>query len=75
MCLLGINNKNIVLQTANIVLSAFFYSFLLTNTIDNIIIDLKGESMAVKDHSLDEKIIKAAMDEFKENDFLKASAA
>lgn len=29
--------------------------------------------MAVKDHSLDEKIIKAAMEEFKENDFLKAS--
>ncbi len=29
--------------------------------------------MAVKDHSLDEKIIKAAMDEFGENDFLKAS--
>ena len=33
----------------------------------------KGESMAVKDHSLDKKIIKAAMDEFRENDFLKAS--
>lgn len=83
MCFLGINNKNIVLQTANFMLSAFFYSFLLTNAInndiidntviDNIIIDLKGESMAVKDHSLDEKIIKAAMDEFRENDFLKAS--
>lgn len=29
--------------------------------------------MAVKDHSLDEKITKAAMEEFKENDFLKAS--
>lgn len=29
--------------------------------------------MAVKDHSLDEKIIRAAMGEFKENDFLKAS--
>lgn len=41
--------------------------------IDNTIIDLKGESMAVKDHSLDEKITKAAMEEFRENDFLKAS--
>ena len=29
--------------------------------------------MAVKDHSLDEKIIKAAMEEFKEKDFLQAS--
>lgn len=29
--------------------------------------------MAVKDHSLDEKITKAAMEEFKEKDFLKAS--
>lgn len=29
--------------------------------------------MAVKDHSLDEKIIKVAMEEFKENDFLQAS--
>ena len=43
-------------------------------TIDNGIIDYKkGENMAVKDHSLDEKITKAAMEEFKENDFLKAS--
>ncbi len=47
--------------------------------IDNTVIDnatincVKGENMAVKDHSLDEKIIKAAMEEFKENDFLKAS--
>lgn len=83
MCFLGTNDKNIVLQMAKFMLSAFFYNFLLTNTInngiinnttiDNTIIDLKGESMAVKDHSLDEKIIKAAMDEFRENDFLKAS--
>lgn len=68
---------------AKFMLSAFFYNFLLTNiinngiinnaVIDNTTIDLKGESMAVKDHSLDEKIIKAAMDEFRENDFLKAS--
>jgi len=29
--------------------------------------------MAVKDHSLDERIINAAMEEFKKNDFLKAS--
>ena len=33
----------------------------------------KGEVMAVKDHSLDEKITAAAMEEFRENDFLKAS--
>lgn len=39
MCFLGINNKNIVLQTANFMLSAFFYSFLLTNAINNDIID------------------------------------
>lgn len=83
MCFLGTNDKNIVLQMAKFMLSAFFYNFLLTNiinngiinnaAIDNTTIDIKGENMAVKDHSLDEKIIKAAMEEFKENDFLKAS--
>ena len=34
---------------------------------------MRGAIMAVKDHSLDEKIIKAAMDEFREKDFIKAS--
>lgn len=51
-----------------------FNSGIINNAaIDNTTIDIKGENMAVKDHSLDEKIIKAAMEEFKENDFLKAS--
>lgn len=39
MCFLGTNDKNIVLQTAKFMLYAFFYSFLLTNTINNGIIN------------------------------------
>lgn len=57
-------------------LTNYINSGIINNAvIDNTTIDInkKGEDMAVKDHSLDEKITKAAMEEFKENDFLKAS--
>ncbi len=53
----------------------FINSGIINNAIigNTVIEHKKGENMAVKDHSLDEKIIRAAMEEFKENDFLKAS--
>lgn len=76
--------SNIYFPARKILISALaFYKYPLTNVInngivdnrviDNTIIDIKGEYMAVKDHLLDEKITKAAMEAFKEKNFLKAS--